>query len=229
MGWPTGKLLRFGAKVFALKKSWHSRYEPWRDIREEVKILGPAVGSSLTSTSYYVQSLTTNRCYYTDDVVIPEQQQPGVEEQVVYLPYRGEQPLHLASDPPPSRRVTGKSAPVAVSMVTIEGEEVILKKYASLFEPMWQSNMAVAPGVARQHPDENNATSSESGWSLETVSQGEQASAGSSEEDGVCGGEWAEAPNGRMYGGAYPSASNQSSKTCGTENTACKHGQLHQG
>ena len=43
LGWPVGRLLRFGAKAFALRKSWQSRYAPWRDVREEVIILGPDV------------------------------------------------------------------------------------------------------------------------------------------------------------------------------------------
>ena len=52
LGWPVGKLLRFGATAYALRKSWQARYVPWRDIREEVKILGPDMNSSLTNTGF---------------------------------------------------------------------------------------------------------------------------------------------------------------------------------
>ena len=123
--------------------------------------------------------MTTGKFYFTDDVIIPEQQPPGVEEQVLYLPYRGEQPLHLALDPPPTRRVTGKSPPTAVSMATIEGEAVILKQHAAMFEPLWRSTMTIAPGLAMRYPGEEQANSSDSSWSLETVSNGEGASASS--------------------------------------------------
>ena len=70
LGFPTGKLLRFGTKAFALKKSWRDRYQQWRENREEVVVLGPDVFSSLTSTSYFVQALSDGRFFFTDDVVI---------------------------------------------------------------------------------------------------------------------------------------------------------------
>ena len=66
-GWPVGHLLRFGSKAYALKKSWQDRYVQWRDCREEVVIWGPAIGSSITTTTYYVKSTATDRCFYTDD------------------------------------------------------------------------------------------------------------------------------------------------------------------
>ena len=69
-GWPVGKLLRFGSKAYALKKSWQDRYAQWRDCREEVVVWGPAEGSSITTTTYYVKAIATERCFYTDDVVI---------------------------------------------------------------------------------------------------------------------------------------------------------------
>ena len=71
LGLPVGHLLQFGTRAYALKKSWQDRYQPWRDVRDEVIILGPALQSSLTSTSYYVQSVETKRFFYTDDVVVP--------------------------------------------------------------------------------------------------------------------------------------------------------------
>ena len=58
LGWPVGRLLRFGTKAYALKKSWTDRYQPWRDVREEVVVMGPDVFSSLTSTSYYVKAVS---------------------------------------------------------------------------------------------------------------------------------------------------------------------------
>ena len=42
MCFPVGPLLHFGARAYALKKSWQDRYQPWRDIRDEVRVLGPA-------------------------------------------------------------------------------------------------------------------------------------------------------------------------------------------
>ena len=34
-------------------------------------VWGPAEGSSITTTTYYVKAIATERCFYTDDVVIP--------------------------------------------------------------------------------------------------------------------------------------------------------------
>ena len=47
------------------------RYAQWRDCREDVVVWGPAEGSSITTTTYYVKAIATERCFYTDDVVIP--------------------------------------------------------------------------------------------------------------------------------------------------------------
>ena len=55
LGWPVGRLLRFGAKAYALRKSWQSRYAPWREVREPVIILGPDSPASLTNTGYFVK------------------------------------------------------------------------------------------------------------------------------------------------------------------------------
>ena len=81
-GWPVGRLLRFGSKAYALKKRWQDRYVQWRDCREEVVIWGPAIGSSITTTTYYVKSTATDRRFYTDDIVIPTdvpQNQPDLD------------------------------------------------------------------------------------------------------------------------------------------------------
>ena len=177
--------LRFGAKAFALRKSWQSRYAPWREVREEVIVLGPDVYSSLTNTGYYVQSVTTNRCFFTDDIIIPEAQQPAVEDQVLYLPER--------ENARPAHRMRHKAPQPIVSMLDIEGEEKIVARHPNLFEN------EVVP---------HDGASSDS-WSLET-----QTSTQSSprifqcmEEDWWIGvGDMEEAPNNRA-GGSYPVAS----------------------
>ena len=46
---PRWTFAEFGAKAYALKKSWRDRYQPWRTIRDEVQVLGPALQSSVTS------------------------------------------------------------------------------------------------------------------------------------------------------------------------------------
>ena len=67
MGFPVGPLLQFGARAYALKKSWQDRYQPWRELCDEVVVLGPALQSSMTTTNYYAQSLETKKFFYTDD------------------------------------------------------------------------------------------------------------------------------------------------------------------
>ena len=186
LGWPVGRLLKFGAKAYALRKSWQSRYAPWREVREQVIILGPDVYSSLTNTGYYVQSVTTGRCFFTDDIIIPEAQQPAVEDQVLYLPER--------ADEQPRRRLRQKTPQPLVSMLDIEGEAKILDRHPDFFEPDVASNYAA----------------SSDSWTLETAA----ASTDSSptipkfeEEDWWIGaGDLEEAPNNRA-GGSYPVAS----------------------
>eukprot|EP00435_Cladocopium_sp_Y103_P029454 s2415_g7.t1 len=122
LGWPVGRLLRFGATAFALRKSWQERYTPWREVREEVIILGPDIYSSLTTTGYFVQSKATGRCFFTDDVVVPQLPPPNVEEQVLYLPERPEgAPLH---------RHRKKAAIQVLSMSDIEGERIIMQRHS---------------------------------------------------------------------------------------------------
>ena len=128
LGWPAGRLLRFGARAFALRKSWQARYAPWREVREEVKILGPDMNSSITSTSYFVESTANGRRFFTDDVVIPEAHQPAVEDQVLYLPER--------PDGVPQRRHRRKAPVQAISMLHIEGERVITERFPMMFEPL---------------------------------------------------------------------------------------------
>ena len=187
LGWPVGRMLRFGATAYALRKSWQARYVAWRDIREEVKILGPDMNSSLTNTGYYVESKTTGRRFYTDDVVIPEAQQPAVEDQVLYLPERAE-------DAAPMRRHRTKEKVPAISMMNMEGERVITQRFSDMFDN-----------------DPYYVNSSDS-WTLGTD---DQSSASSSpkrttdlEEEWWIGvGDVEEAPNNRA-GSSYPVASN---------------------
>ena len=109
LGFPTGKLLRFGAKAFALKKSWRDRYQQWRENREEVVVMGPDVFSSLTSTSYFVQALSDGRFFFTDDVVIPgELEDPQLDETAIHLPERGNEPLAITWPEAPRSRLHGK-------------------------------------------------------------------------------------------------------------------------
>lgn len=186
LGWPVGRMLRFGATAYALRKSWQARYVAWRDIREEVKILGPDMNSSLTNTGYYVESKTTGRRFYTDDVVIPEAQQPAVEDQVLYLPERAE-------DAAPMRRHRTKEKVPAISMMNMEGERVITQRFSDMFDN-----------------DPYYVNSSDS-WTLGTD---DQSSASSSpkrttdlEEEWWIGvGDVEEAPNNRA-GSSYPVAS----------------------
>eukprot|EP00435_Cladocopium_sp_Y103_P034929 s2731_g9.t1 len=147
LGWPVGRLIKFGAKAYALRKSWQARYAPWRDVREEVVVLGPDVHSSLTTTGYYVRSVQTGRYFFTDDIVIPDVQQPPVEDQVLYLPER--------ADDQPARRHRRKAAQPAISMFDIEGERRIVATCPSMFEP-----------EAASH----HGASSDS-WTIETTSR----------------------------------------------------------
>ena len=93
VGWPASPMLRFGSKAFALRKSWQERYTDWRDAREEVVVMGPDKFSSLTTTSYYVKSLSTGKFFYTDDVVQPPGDVPldlQPEPPAIYLEERGD-------------------------------------------------------------------------------------------------------------------------------------------
>ena len=57
MGVPTPMLLPVGSTVYALKKIWHEIYQDWREVREQVRVLGPDKYSSMSSPSYVVQSV----------------------------------------------------------------------------------------------------------------------------------------------------------------------------
>lgn len=127
-----GRVLRFGAKAYALRKSWQSRYAPWREVREAMIILGPDVHASLTNTGYFVKSVDAGRCFYT---VIPEAQQPAVEDQALYLPERLEQV--------PQRRHRTKAPLPAISMFDIEGKEKVVNQFPEMFELQHPPTMGV--------------------------------------------------------------------------------------
>ena len=183
LGWPVGRLVKFGAKAYALRKSWQSRYAPWREDLEEVQVLGPDANSSLTNTGYYVRSVATGRHFFTDDIIIPEVNQPAVEDQVLYLPEREAEV--------PARRQRRKAAQPAISMFDIEGERKILERCSEMFEP----------------PTPSHYGASSDSWSLET-SMTEDATpprrTDYEEEDlWIGGGDEEGVPNSRA-GGAYP-------------------------
>ena len=70
LGVPVGPLLQFGARAYALKKSWQDRYQPWREIRDEVVVLGVAI---LHDYHHLLCSVPGDQkvLLYTDDVVVP--------------------------------------------------------------------------------------------------------------------------------------------------------------
>ena len=216
IGWPAAPLLKFGTRAFALKKSWQDRYCPWRDVREEVVVMGPDRNSSLTTTNYYVKSVSTGRFFYTDDVVQPTTLPDPVEppgEPNVFLPERAA-PAPAIVDGVPTRRLRGKTAIQAVrSMSDIEGEDWVKDGVKNGFG-FNLHNLFQIPESLRIHfeMDEGSTASS---WTLGTDS--EQTSASSQAEtptmesdvEGFGGGEEEEAPNDRA-GGAYPVASGMS-------------------
>ena len=184
LGWPVGRLLRFGATAFALRKSWQERYAPWRDIREEVTVLGPDIYSSLTNTGYYVKSKTTGRHFFTDDIVVPELPQPAVEDQVLYLPER-------SPDAPMYRHRKKASVPAISMFFDIEGERVITQRHPEMFE---------FPLVTGASSDS---------WSLETEEASTPSTTRSAigpEVDELGGGDTGEVPN-TWAGGSHPGTS----------------------
>ena len=137
LGWPTGPLLRFGTKAYAVRKSWKHRYQDWRQVRESIVVLGPDPNSSLSSPSYYVKSLEDGKFFYTDDVVVPETELPAAQpaEPPLYLVERGSEPLPLEWQNEPRRRLRGKQAAPVLSMLHIEGETQLMKCFPMAFEP----------------------------------------------------------------------------------------------
>ena len=190
-----GPLLHFGARAFALKKSWQDRYQPWREIRDEVLVLGPAIQSSLTTTSYYVQSVEAQRYFYTDDVVVPNADQPESAEALVHLPELPDSPVRgFWEGGVPRRRLREKTAIPQLSMLHMEGEEWV-QKWLCLHRDQFDH-----PAPQQDALRLEGEVSSDS-WTIETPdrsSSSERASLSASdsmEEDSTGGGEWAEAPN----------------------------------
>jgi hypothetical protein len=85
------------------------------------------MNSSLTNTGYFVESKATGHRVFTNDIVIPEIQQPAVEDQVIYLP---EHPEAM-----PLRRHRTKARTPAISMFDIEEGQVITQRLPDMFEP----------------------------------------------------------------------------------------------
>ena len=195
LGWPVGRLIRFGAKAYAMRKSWQGSYDQWRDVREEVKVLGPDIHSSLTSTGYYVQSITTGRKFYTDDVVIPALDQPTAEDQVLYLPERPPVPA--------PRRLRAKTSVPAISMCNIEGEEIILKRFGQMFEPLPPRGPYKPPYYETDAHDDGSSDS----WTLDATSDEDYVSEASSGRE-LGGYQKGKAPNSRC-GGSSPAALSQ--------------------
>ena len=81
------------------------------------------MNSSITNTSYFVESSANGRRFFTDDVVIPEAHQPAAEDQVLYLPER--------PDGVPQRRHRRKAPVQAISMLHIDEERVITERFPS--------------------------------------------------------------------------------------------------
>jgi hypothetical protein len=190
-GWPVGKLLRFGARAYALKKPWQDRYVQWRNCREEVLVWGPAAGTSITTTTYFVKSVTTDRCFYTDDVVIPAealQDQPeGAEDpggDLPYLPERDVNPAQpLFQDGVPKRRPRQKTQPPAISqlsMLHIEGENRnrIVKKNPESFE------FPIIPRAPEDQDQNASPVPSGDSWTLETEQSPREAPLPDDDEDG---------------------------------------------
>ena len=222
LGFPTGPMLRFGSRAYALRKSWQERYTDWRDAREEVIVMGPDKFSSLTTTSYYVKSVKTGKFFYTDDIVQPPADVPAAiddEQSDIYLAERGARP----SMPPwpgiPTRRLRSKTAVPAIrSMMNIEGEAWGL----GLPDERWGADVALhgnvfdVPTYLHSSLDMDHVDSEASSWTLGTDS--DQTSAASSRADTPTmqsdleefgGGEKEEAPNNRE-GGSCPVASRMS-------------------
>ena len=137
VGWHVAPLLRFGTKAYAIRKRWKERYQDWRRVREEVQIMGPDIYASMTTPSYYVQSLEDNKFFFTDDVVVPQHEAPvdARDDPVLYLSERGENPAPVDWHHEPNRRIRGKQTVPMISMCHIEGEELVTQRFPMLFEP----------------------------------------------------------------------------------------------
>ena len=163
LGLPVGPMLQFGSKAYALKKSWQDRYQPWREIRDEVVVLGPALQSSLTSASYYVQSVETKRFFFTDDVVVPMANQPEAGEICAYLPELDQPPGAPQWDGSvPWRRLHEKTAIPQLSMIYMDWE------ISARVQNWLCDHRALFDVHAPNDPDLNNLEVSTDSWTIET-------------------------------------------------------------
>ena len=191
LGLPVGPMLQFGSKAFALKKSW-----------QEVIVSGPAIHSSLTSTSYYVQSVDTKRFFYTDDVVVPMAHQPEAAEVCAYLPELDRPPgVPQWEGSVPKRRLWDKTAIPQLSMLYMEGEaSARAQNWLCDHRDLFDVHAPNDPELFRQDVSSDSWTietpertpSDHEGTPSDGPSQGAKASL---EEESLGGGEWEEAPN----------------------------------
>ena len=134
-------------------------------------------------------SVTTDRCFYTDDVVIPSealQDQPaGAEDpggDLPYLPERDVNPAQpLFQDGVPKRRLGQKRQPPAISqlsMLHIEGENRIVKKNPESFE------FPIIPRSPEDQDQNASPVSSGDSWTLETEQSLRQVPLPDDDEDG---------------------------------------------
>ena len=150
--------------------------------RAKVLMWGPA----------YLKSTAMDRCFYTDDIVIPTEvplNQPDLVADpggdLPHLPEREDAPAQpLFHGNAPTRRLRRKTAPPPaiplVSMLHIEGEKLILQRYMGCFEfqlPRDPENDVVFP------------VPSEDSWTLETEQSPRQAPLPDDDED-ERGGMW---------------------------------------
>ena len=233
-GYPVGDLLRFGTRVFALRKWWQHRYEQWRDIREPVLVLGPDACSTLTSTNYFVQAIDSGRYFFTADIITvdfaaadgavlnQEDPQPGVDPAAprpiaaadeIYLPERDEQSQPAGLDLQPARRLRSKTSPAMLhrlAQASIEGKDVAHGEVHGEVHggapqiPRWEMEPDIFERLGRVDTPSWDRQSDEESWSLETRSS-RPSSPGSLVESG--GGDEEGAPNNRD-GGSCPTASN---------------------
>ena len=144
--------------------------------RAKVLMWGPA----------YLKSTAMDRCFYTDDIVIPTEvplNQPDLVADpggdLPHLPEREDAPAQpLFHGNAPTRRLRRKTAPPPaiplVSMLHIEGEKLFLQRYMGCFEfqlPRDPENDVVFP------------VPSEDSWTLETEQSPRQAPLPDDDED----------------------------------------------
>ena len=204
--------------------------------------MGPDKFSSLTTTSYYVKSLSTGKFFYTDDVVQPPadaiQELPEAPP-AIYLEQRGDRAMPPTWSGAPSRRLRGKTTVPAISMIAIEGEDqgqgqttnptkMVEMVGTSKFSKVGSGSFYNVPEWLHPHFELESVTGSdEESWSLKTDSEKTSASSEdrtpSMQSDVVehGGGEKEEAPNDRA-GGAHPVASGMDAMTA----LRCLHGNI---